>query len=156
MTFLVIRVRSDRGVTRKIRDTMSMLNLSKVNHAVLIPDTPSYTGMLRKVKDYVTWGEVESGTISSLIRQRGRMLGDKPVTDETVKSSSEHSSIDSLSEAIASGEADIKDVGGIKPVFRLHPPRGSKGWGGIKRAYSIGGALGFRGKEIESLAERMF
>jgi len=156
MTFLVIRVRSDRGVTRKIRDTMSMLNLSKVNHAVLIPDTPSYTGMLRKVKDYVTWGEVESGTISSLIRQRGRMLGDKPVTDETVKSSSEHSSIDSLSEAIASGEADIKDVDGIKPVFRLHPPRGSKGWGGIKRAYSIGGALGFRGKEIESLAERMF
>ena len=156
MTFLVIRVRSDRGVTRKIRDTMSMLNLSKVNHAVLIPDTPSYTGMLRKVKDYVTWGEVESGTISSLIRQRGRMLGDKPVTDETVKSSSEHSSIDSLSEAIASGEADIKDVDGIKPVFRLHPPRGSKGWGGIKRAYSIGGELGFRGKEIESLAERMF
>ena len=26
MTFLVIRARSDRGVTRKIRDTMSMLS----------------------------------------------------------------------------------------------------------------------------------
>ena len=39
MTYLVIRVRSDRGVTKKIKDTMSMLNLTKVNHAVLIPKT---------------------------------------------------------------------------------------------------------------------
>ena len=29
MTFLVIRVRSDRGVKPKIRDTMSMLNRNK-------------------------------------------------------------------------------------------------------------------------------
>ncbi|MCK5867836.1 MAG: uL30 family ribosomal protein, partial [Candidatus Thalassarchaeum sp.] len=48
MTFLVIRVRSDRGVKPKIRDTMSMLNLTRVNHAVLIPDTPAYAGMLQK------------------------------------------------------------------------------------------------------------
>ena len=38
MTFLVIRARSDRGVTKKIRDTMLMLNLTRVNHATLIPD----------------------------------------------------------------------------------------------------------------------
>jgi len=49
----------------------------------------------------------------------------------------------------------MKSVDGLKPVLRLHPPRGSKGWGGIKRAYSVGGALGFRGEEISSLAERM-
>ena len=53
MTFLVIRVRSDRGVKPKIRHTMSMLNLTKVNHAVLVPDTPAYAGMLQKAKDYV-------------------------------------------------------------------------------------------------------
>ena len=54
MTFLVIRVRSDRGVKPKIRATMSMLNLTRVNHAVLIPDTPAYAGMLQKAKDYIT------------------------------------------------------------------------------------------------------
>ena len=42
MTYLVIRVRSDRGVTKKIRDTMTMLNLTRVNHAVLVPKTASY------------------------------------------------------------------------------------------------------------------
>ena len=156
MTYLVIRVRSDRGVTKKIRDTMSMLNLTRVNHAVLIPKTPSYDGMLQKVKDYVTWGEVDADTIGSLIKERGRMIGDKPVTDSEVKSFSDHSTIKSLSKAIATGEATTKDVEGMKPVFRLHPPRGPKGWGGIKRAYSIGGALGFRGDAIVPLAERMF
>ena len=65
MTYLVIRARSDRGVTKKTRDTMSFLNLTRVNHAVLIPETPSYNGMLQKVKDYVTWGEVDADTISS-------------------------------------------------------------------------------------------
>ncbi|MBI88311.1 MAG: 50S ribosomal protein L30 [Euryarchaeota archaeon] len=156
MTYLVIRVRSDRGVTKKIRDTMGMLNLTRVNHAVLVPETPPYQGMLHKAKDYVTWGEVDAETIATLIKERGRMVGDKPVTDSEVKSNSEHSSIKSLSNSIASGDSTTKEVDGMKPVFRLHPPRGSKGWGGIKRPYSVGGALGFRGDGIGELAARMF
>ena len=155
MTFLVIRVRSDRGVKPKIRDTMSMLNLTKVNHAVLVPDTPAYAGMLQKAKDYVTWGEVGADTISDLISQRGRMIGDKPITNAVIKSGSEFSTINALSKAIASGDARTNDVEGMKPVFRLHPPRGAKGWGGIKRSFSTGGALGFRGEAISDLVERM-
>ena len=155
MTFLVIRVRSDRGVKPKIRDTMSMLNLTKVNHAVLVPDTPAYAGMLQKAKDYVTWGEVDADTISELISQRGRMIGDKPITNAVIKSGSEFSTINALSKAIASGDARTNAVEGMKPVFRLHPPRGAKGWGGIKRSFSTGGALGFRGEAISDLVERM-
>ena len=155
MTFLVIRVRSDRGVKPKIRDTMSMLNLTKVNHAVLVPDTPAYVGMLKKAKDYVTWGEADADTISELISQRGRMIGDKPITNAVIKSGSEFSTINALSKAIASGDARTNAVEGMKPVFRLHPPRGAKGWGGIKRSFSTGGALGFRGEAISDLVGRM-
>nr|AIE91191.1 ribosomal protein L30P (RP-L30, rpmD) [uncultured marine group II/III euryarchaeote AD1000_108_D01] len=155
MTFLVIRVRSDRGVKPKIRHTMSMLNLTKVNHAVLVPDTPAYAGMLQKAKDYVTWGEVDADTISELISQRGRMIGDKPITNAVIKSGSEFSTINALSKAIASGDARTNAVEGMKPVFRLHPPRGAKGWGGIKRSFSTGGALGFRGEAISDLVVRM-
>ena len=155
MTFLVIRVRSDRGVKPKIRDTMSMLNLTRVNHAVLIPDTPAYAGMLHKAKDYITWGEVDADTIATLISERGRMVGDKPVTNSSVKSGSDYSTIKALSKAIASGDAGTGDIDGMKPVFRLHPPRGPKGWGGIKRSFTVGGALGFRGEAIADLAGRM-
>ena len=155
MSFLVIRARSDRGVTRKIRETMSMLNLTRVNHATIVMDNPSYRGMLHKSKDYITWGEVDAEAIEKLIKERGRMSGDKPVTDSIIKESSNYSSIKQLSKAIASGDASMKDVDGLKPIFRLHPPRGSKGWGGIKRAYTVGGALGFRGEAISDLADRM-
>ena len=155
MTFLVIRVRSDRGVKPKIRDTMSMLNLTKVNHAVLILDTPAYAGMLHKVKDYVTWGEVDADTVSNLISERGRMIGDKSITNKVVNSGSEYSTIKALSKAIASGDARTSDIEGMKPVFRLHPPRGTKGWGGIKRSFVAGGALGFRGEAITDLVGRM-
>ena len=155
MTFLVIRVRSDRGVKPKIRDTMSMLNLTRVNHAVLIPDTPAYAGMLHKAKDYITWGEVDADTIATLISERGRLVGDKPVTNSSVKSGSDYSTIKALSKAIASGDAGTGDIDGMKPVFRLHPPRGPKGGGGSKRSFTVGGALGFRGEAIADLAGRM-
>jgi len=52
-------------------------------------------------------------------------------------------------------DATVKDVAGLKRVFRLHPPRGSKGWGGIKRSFVVGGALGPRGDAIKPLVERM-
>ncbi|MBT3641905.1 MAG: 50S ribosomal protein L30 [Euryarchaeota archaeon] len=155
MAFLVIRARSDRGVTVKIRDTMGMLNLTKVNHATIVPNAPTYEGMLNKSKDYITWGEIDSDMISNLLKERGRMVGDKPVNDSVINDNSKFSSIDEFANAIVSGDATLKDVDGLKPVLRLHPPRGSKGWGGIKRSYTVGGALGFRGEAIRDLVSRM-
>ena len=155
MAFLVIRARSDRGVTVKIRDTMGMLNLTKVNHATIVPNAPTYEGMLNKSKDYITWGEIDSDMISNLLKERGRMVGDKPVNDSVINDNSKFSSVDAFAKAIVSGDATLKDVNGLKPVLRLHPPRGSKGWGGIKRSYTVGGALGFRGEAIRDLVSRM-
>ena len=155
MTWLVIRVRSDRTVERSIRETMESLNLTRVNHAVLIPESETYAGMLQKVKDFVTWGEISADAIAGLIRDRGRMMGDKPITDAAVKDGSNYKNIDAFATAIASGDATTKEMETLKRVFRLHPPRGSKGWGGIKRHFTVGGALGFRGDAIEELASRM-
>ena len=155
MVFLVIRARSDRGVTVKIRDTMSMLNLTRVNHATILPNIPSYTGMLDKAKDYITWGEISHELITNLLKERGRMVGDNPVTDASIKENSKYSSVEKFAKALSSGEATMKDVTNLKPVLRLHPPRGSKGWGGIKRSYTVGGALGFRGEAIGDLVSRM-
>lgn len=155
MTFLVVRVRSDRGVERRIRDTMAMLNLTRVNHATIVPESATYSGMLQKSKDFVTWGVVDAETIETLLKTRGRLVGDKPVDDAAIKSGSEFKTVKAFAKALANGEATMKSVDGLKPVLRLHPPRGSKGWGGIKRAYTVGGALGYRGEDISALAERM-
>jgi len=155
MSWIVVRARSDVTVERSIRETMGMLNLTRVNHAVIIPENPQYNGMLQKAKDYITWGNADAELVEKMISERGRLVGDKPVTDADVKSATDYKSIKDFAKAIASGDATVKDMAEMKRVFRLHPPRGPKGWGGLKRSYVVGGALGPRGEEITALVERM-
>ena len=155
MSWLIVRVRSDVKVEHTIKETMHYLNLTKVNHATIVPQRPQYAGMLQKAKDYITWGEVSAETIEAILRQRGRLTGDSPLTDEYVAENSDFKDITAFSAALASDEAVIKDIPELKRVFRLAPPTGAKGWGGIKRSFVIGGALGARGSEIEALVERM-
>ena len=155
MSWVVVRARSDVKVERSIRETMGMLNLTRVNHAVIIPENAQYKGMLQKAKDYITWGNADADLIEKMISERGRLVGDKPFTDAHVKEASEFKSIKAFAAAIASGDATVKDMPDMKRVFRLHPPRGPKGWGGLKRTYVIGGALGSRGEDISDLVERM-
>ena len=90
-----------------------------------------------------------------MITERGRLVGDKPITDADVKEATEFGSIKEFAAAIVAGDATVKDMPDMKRVFRLHPPVGPKGWGGLKRTYVIGGALGYRGDDISDLVERM-
>jgi large subunit ribosomal protein L30 len=111
--------------------------------------------MLQKAKDYVTWGNADAETVEAMLQERGRMSGDSPLTDDIVSDATSYKSISDFAKAIVDNEAAVKDVPGLKRVFRLHPPRGAKGWGGIKRSYVVGGALGSRGDDIKGLVERM-
>ncbi len=153
MTYAVIRIRGSPGVRGDIADTLSMLGLTRANHCVLIPAGEPYEGMLRKVKDRVTWGEVSHQTLAPLLKFMSRLEGDARLTDAYVKKHSEYSSISSLAKAIANGKADLRSVEGLKPVLRLHPPR--QGYEGVRRPFTLGGATGYRGEAINELLERM-
>jgi len=153
MTFVVIRVRGTVNVKNEISDTLKMLRLNRVNHCVLVPKKKTYQGMLQKVKDYVTWGDAKPETMAKLIIRRGRLEGDKKISDKYIKANSDYSSVMAFAKALVKEEAQYKDIKGIKPVIRLHPPR--KGYEGLKRSYSEGGALGYRGRDIDELIERM-
>lgn len=153
MVYAVVRVRGTIKIKPDIKKTLRFLRLNKVNHCVLIVENDVYKGMLQTAKDYVTWGELSKDMVSKLITARGMLSGDKPVTEDHVKTSTSYKTIETLSEAITSGKFAYKEIPEIKPVFRLHPPK--NGYEGIKRSYPNGGALGYRGKEINKLIERM-
>lgn len=155
MTWIVVRARSNVNVERRIKDTMLHLNLTKVNHAVIIPDNEQYRGMLQKAKDYITWGEATEELVVKMLSERGRMAGDSPLTDAIVAEHTDYADISAFAKAIVAGDTTVKEVPDLKRVFRLHPPRGPKGWGGIKRSFVVGGALGARGDKIGALVERM-
>lgn len=148
-----IRIRGHVNVNRDIEATMKMLHLTRANHCSLIKETPSYLGMLQKVKDYITYGQLSAEVLSELITKRGRLVGDTPVTDQYIKENTNYESIETFSEAVVCGGADLRDIPDIKPVFRLHPP--IKGHKSIKRHFAAGGALGNRDKAIDDLVRRM-
>ncbi|WP_054839846.1 50S ribosomal protein L30 [Thermococcus sp. JCM 11816] len=152
----LIRLRSGiRARGGEVRDTLAMLRLHRINHLVIVDDTPSYRGMIQKVKDYITWGgEIDKETLAKLLRKRGgRLIGNKPITDEYVKEKL-GMTIEEFAEKVVNGEMKLRDLPNIKPVFRLHPPRGGLK-GSKKRSFKEGGALGYRGEKINELIERM-
>ncbi len=149
----VVRVRGTVNVRREIEDTLKMLHLTRNCHATLIDDRPSYLGMLQKVQNHVTWGEVSKEIIALLLKKRGSLVGGGKITDEYAKKIG-FKSVDDLAEAIYNLQVEFNKLPGIKPVFRLHPPR--KGYkGSIKKSYKSGGVTGYRGEAINDLLERM-
>ena len=68
----VIRIRGKHDIKKGIEDTLSMLNLRKKFACVIIPYTPGYIGMLKKVKDVVTFGEINEEAYDKLIEKRGK------------------------------------------------------------------------------------
>lgn len=154
MAYAVIRVRGHSKIKSDIEETMELMHLNRPNHCVVLPENDSVRGMLYKTKDYVTWGEVDETTLAKMLKFRGKLVGDLPVDDEAVKEKTKkYTSIMSLARAIKKGEVTLSAIDGIKPVFRLSPPK--KGYEGNKRSYKVGGALGYRGKDINELIERM-
>jgi len=154
--YFAVRVRGAPGMRRKILDTLKMLRMHKVNHGVLIWGVKSYMGMLLKCKDYIAYGEIDDKTLVRLLRVRGRIEGNKPLTDDHIRNLTKYKDIKQLAKGLLKGEIQYRerDIYKIKPVFRLHPPR--KGYrGGIKKHYAEGGILGYVGNYINELIHKM-
>ncbi|MFX1392545.1 MAG: 50S ribosomal protein L30 [Promethearchaeota archaeon] len=154
--YFVVRIRGALGMKRKILDTLQMLRMHKVNHGVLLWAEKSYWGMLNKCKDYIAYGEIDEKTLIRLLRVRGRIEGNKLLTDEHIKNLTEYKNIKDFAKALLNGKIQYreKDVYKLKPVFRLHPPR--KGHrGSIKKHYTEGGTLGNVGEYINVIIHKM-
>lgn len=136
-----VRIRGTPGARKEIRDTLRMLNLTRVNHCVVVPKTGDYEGMLKKAENYVTWGEIDRATLEHLTKTRAREQGNRRVDPKRA------------AQALKALEAGrpLKETG-LKGVFRLSPPSG--GYRAIRLLYPRGDA-GYRGERINELLRRM-
>src|SRR3989338_7179806 len=69
---VLVRIAGQIGNKKILEDTLRMLNLSRKHMCTIIPATPTYLGMVRKVKDLITWGETDAETIKLLKEKRGQ------------------------------------------------------------------------------------
>ncbi len=142
---VVVRIRGDIDIRREMRETLRMLGLRRVNWTAVLDPAPATMGMVRKVKDFVTWGEIDGKTLSALVAKWGRKAGGARLGEKEAEK---------FSKDFLAGKTTFKKAG-IKPYFKLHPPTGGHARGGVKNHFNIGGVLGYRGGDINKLLAKM-
>jgi large subunit ribosomal protein L30 len=70
--YAAILIRGLIGIRKDIKDTLFMLGLRKKHACVLLPQTDSMLGMLRKAQSYIAFGEVSNETVELLIKKRSK------------------------------------------------------------------------------------
>ena len=153
---LAIRLKGSFGTPWPLKSALQTLRLKEKFNAVLLENTPATVGMLRTVKDYVTWGEASTNDIAAVLRERGELSGGSEMTDEVIREKFGETSIQDLASALTQGRVTLRELRqkGLRPVFRLHPPSGGFEGSG-KRPYGSRGELGRRPAPLSTLLARM-
>ena len=149
----VIRIRGTTGIRPSAEKTAGLFRLHKINHLALVEDNEITRGMLKQVKDYATWGEVDESTLELLLKNRALFKGRKKVSEEELKEKTGYKTYKQMSKALISGKVKYKDIQDIVPVIRLNPPY--QGYEAIRKSYNNGGSSGYRGDKINELIRRM-
>jgi len=138
----VIRISGMVKVNYNIENTLERLRLRKKYSCVLInTKEKAIKKLLEKVRFYVAYGEIDKPTLIELLNQRAKSTkGNK----QELKMNTEK-----VADELISGK-HLKDLG-IKPFFRLHPPRK-----GIQSKLQYPkGVLGNNKKDINKLIKKM-
>jgi ribosomal protein L30/L7E len=67
-----ILIRGMQGMRQEVRDTLKMLNLNTKHAVAVFDDNKQQMGMLKKVENYITFGEVSEETIKLIESQKGK------------------------------------------------------------------------------------
>jgi large subunit ribosomal protein L30 len=133
--YAAVMLKGTVKITRSIADALEKLRLSAPNSCVIVPADDTHRGMLKKVAEFVTWGEIGEEALGRLIGKRGEA---------------------SAKDAKSIAKKALKEGGlrkaGFSPVFRLSPPKG-----GLRtiRLPKPRGDAGYRGEDINRLLDRM-
>ncbi len=136
----VIRISGKVKMNKKLEETMNRLRLRKKYSCVLLSERPEIMGMVKDLRNFVAYGEIEEKTLLELVKARGKTFGKR-------------------NEKIANPEKITKDLLagksmaelGMKPWFGLHPARG----GIDTKSHYPKGVLGNNKQDINKLIERM-
>lgn len=151
---VVVRIRGSVNVTKGVSDTLRKLRLLRVNSSTLVRLTPSVEGMLRRAKDHLLWGRVDKSMLHLLLLKRGRLPGNRRLSDENVSKYTRFRTLDELVEAVWLSSSPAEAIKPVKPVFRLTPPKGGFKRS-VKKPVKKGGVLGDWGDRVNRIIGRM-
>ncbi|MBI2452600.1 hypothetical protein HYV50_06025 [Candidatus Pacearchaeota archaeon] len=135
---IAIRISGQVGLPRKTKEMLYRSRLRRKYAAVLLKPTKENLKLLNKIRNFAAYGDIDKETLKMLIKYRGESIKKEKVDAEKIVEGLEKRNLGGL---------------GLKPFFRLHPPRG-----GIesKKHFGVGkGVLGDNKGKINELVRRM-
>ncbi len=136
---IVIRIAGMVEIPDKVQSTLDHMRLRRKYAAVLYEENEENMKLIQKVRSYVAYGSISDGNLMKLMTLRGQPVDKKKKIN--------------VAEVISNLGKKTYEQLGIKPFFRLHPPRG-----GIetKNHFGVGkGVLGDHKEKINKLLEKM-
>src|SRR3989344_5147826 len=107
---LVIRISGAVDLSGKVEETLFRMRLRRKYSAILVKPSVENLKVLRKMRDFVAFGEITPENLIKLIEKRAKPISSKD-------------KIDALKIVKELEKKKLSDLG-VKPFFRLHPPRG--------------------------------
>ncbi|MAG38435.1 hypothetical protein CMI45_03565 [Candidatus Pacearchaeota archaeon] len=136
----VIRITGDVKLSLKIKETLNRIRLRRKYALILLKPTDSNLKLLKHIRNFVAYGTINEKTLKELIESRSQLIDKESKLD--------------VSKIISNIDKSPLEKLGIKPFFRLHPPRGGidskKHFGVTPKA-----VLGDNKEKINDLIKRM-
>lgn len=147
--YVAIKIRNSNSSTKKIKNALETLKLDRIHSCMVYPENKSNFGSLKKVKDWVTYGEINKDTLTKLLKKRGKANSGDLV--DSLDSTS-YEDMENMAEDLVNGDKRPQNLN-LKLPFHLSPP--SKGYKNRSKSFNQNGSLGDRGKEINQFLKRM-
>jgi len=135
---IAIRISGIVETDTSVEESLFRLRLRRKYSAVLVKPTKENLILLKQLRSFIAYGNIDKDTLLLLLEKRAKSQKNKKIDADYIVSSLDKKSLSDL---------------GIKPFFRLHPPRG-----GIDSKIHFGrkkGVLGDNKEKINLLVRRM-
>jgi len=149
---LVVNVHGPINSAAPVRTALGELKVMRKFSASVVPDDPPTLGMLKLCKDFVAWCPLGADLLATLLKKRGMVSSTRGLDLASLKKLG-YKKHEELAAKMVKKNLRLSAVEGVRPFFRLAPPRG-----GFKRSarrqFTEKGILGANPK-LEEIVRRM-
>ena len=120
---LVLNLRGKIDSTDAVRQALAELKAERKFTATVVADDAPTVGMLKACKDYVAWAPLDSKLLANLLKARGMVSESKKLDQDALKALG-FKKYEDYADKIMKDGVRLSAQKGIRPFFRLSPPRG--------------------------------
>ncbi len=78
--YIAVRVRGQPDVNDTVRETLDNLGLERKNQAAVLPEREELKGMLKKCKDFITFGNIGKDAAEELAEEKNEEFDPESIT----------------------------------------------------------------------------